>query len=252
MTGGLDRPAAGPDLPDITKRQPIDELAEMLRSLPDQPRSDSGEAGENLELPTDRTRPMSVEDVSANDQSLIRRCRDGDVDAFGGLVLRYQDRLFGTLVHLLGSLDDARDVTQDAFVLAFEKLATFRGESAFYSWLFRIAYNAAMTRKRKERRQPASIDEARRQHGDQLSDERADADPAAALDTEERQAIVRRALNELAEDYRTAIILKEIEGLQYDEIAQIVGCPIGTVRSRIHRARHELREKLSRTIKHET
>jgi len=206
---------------------------------------------ENRELTRAGNRHMSVEDVSPNDQSLIRQCRAGDVDAFGGLVLRYQDRLFGTLVHLLGSFDDARDVTQDAFILAFEKLSTFRGDSAFYSWLFRIAYNAAMTRKRKDRRQLESIDEAREQRGEELADERTDTDPAAALDSEERQGMVRRALDDLAEDYRTAIILKEIDGLQYEEIANIVGCPIGTVRSRIHRARHELREKLSRTIKNE-
>ena len=166
-------------------------------------------------------------------------------------MLRYQDRLYATLVHLLGSLDDARDVTQDAFVLAFEKLGTFRGDSAFYSWLFRIAYNAAMTRKRKDRRQPGSIERARQERGEEPSDERLDTDPGAALDSEERQGLVRNALDELGEDYRTAIVLKEIDGLRYDEIAEIVGCPIGTVRSRIHRARHELRDKLSRTIKSE-
>jgi RNA polymerase sigma-70 factor (ECF subfamily) len=233
--------------------QPIDELSAMIRSLPDEPSCvrETRVAGEKLELPRDGRRHMSVEDVSANDQSLIHRCRAGDVDAFGGLVLRYQDRLFGTLVHVLGSFDDARDVTQDAFVLAFEKLATFRGDSAFYSWLFRIAYNAAMTRKRKERRPTVSIDEARQKRGEELRDERTGADPAGALDIEERQGMVRRALDDLAEDYRTAIVLKEIEGLRYEEIAEIVGCPIGTVRSRIHRARHELREKLSRTIKNE-
>jgi len=196
-------------------------------------------------------RPFPVEDASVNDQSLILRCRAGDVDAFGSLVLRYQDRLYATLAHLLGSLEDARDVTQDAFVLAFEKLGTFRGDSAFYSWLFRIAYNAAMSRKRRERRPAASIEQDRERRGEELRDLRADADPGAALDSEERQTLVRRALDELAEDYRTAIVLKEIDGLRYDEIAHIVGCPIGTVRSRIHRARHELREKLSRTIKTE-
>jgi RNA polymerase sigma-70 factor (ECF subfamily) len=173
------------------------------------------------------------------------------VDAFGSLVLRYQDRLYATLAHLLGSLEDARDVTQDAFVLAFEKLGTFRGDSAFYSWLFRIAYNAAMSRKRRERRPATSIDEIRERRGDDIHDLRADADPGAAIDSEERQSLVRRALDELADDYRTAIVLKEIDGLRYDEIAELVGCPIGTVRSRIHRARHELREKLSRTIKTE-
>jgi RNA polymerase sigma-70 factor, ECF subfamily len=208
-------------------------------------------ASESPELAEVPAHLMSLNDVSANDTSLITRCRAGDMDAFGDLVLRYQDRLYATLAHLLGSLDDARDVTQDAFVLAFEKLATFRGDSAFYSWLFRIAYNAAMTRKRKERRRPASIDGARQQRGIEPRDERADADPSAALHSEERQHLVHEALAELGEDYRTAIILKEIEGLRYDEIALIVGCPIGTVRSRIHRARHELRDRLSRTIQSE-
>lgn len=195
---------------------------------------------------------MPMEQVSATDLALIRRCRAGDVEAFGGLVARYQDRLFATLAHLLGSLEDAREVTQDAFVLAFQKLGTFRGDSAFYSWLFRIAYNAAMTRRRKDRRHhPASIDLARQRLGEEPRDERPGADPTSALDRQERQRMVRRALAELGEDYRTAIVLKEIDGLRYDEIADIVGCPIGTVRSRIHRARQELREKLGRTIRSE-
>ena len=143
------------------------------------------------ELKDNATRLKSLDDVSANDQSLIRRCRAGDVDAFGGLVLRYQDRLYGTLVHLLGSLDEARDVSQDAFVLAFEKLSTFRGDSAFYSWLFRIAYNAAMTRKRKERRKASSIDAALQERGDEPHDNRLDADPSAALHSEEQQQMVQ-------------------------------------------------------------
>lgn len=206
---------------------------------------------ESQELADDAKRLRSTDTVSANDHSLISRCRAGDVDAFGGLVLRYQDRLYATLVHLLGSLEDARDVTQDAFVLAFEKLGTFRGDSAFYSWLFRIAYNAAMTRKRKERRRPSSIETARTERGAEPSDHRLDADPSSAMHSDERQQMVQEALAELGEDYRTAIVLKEIDGLRYDEIAEIVGCPIGTVRSRIHRARHELRERLSRTIQNE-
>lgn len=193
-----------------------------------------------------------MEDVSANDLTLIRRCQAGDLEAFGDLVTRYQDRLYGTLVQILGSLEDARDVSQDAFVLAFQKLGSFRGEAAFYSWLFRIAYNAAMTRRRKERGQrPVSVEAVREQLGEEPLDGRTETDPAFAMETEERQQMVRRALDELAEDYRTALVLKEIDGLRYDEIAEIVDCPIGTVRSRIHRARQELRDKLSRTMKSE-
>jgi RNA polymerase sigma-70 factor, ECF subfamily len=193
---------------------------------------------------------MPMDEVSANDLLLIERCRAGDTQAFGDLVVRYQDRLYGTLVHLLGSLEDAREVSQDAFVLAFQKLGSFRGDSAFYSWLFRIAYNAAMTRRRKDRhREAASTDAARERLGEEPSDSSPGADPSFGMQVEERRELVRKALAGLADEYRTVIVLKEIDGLQYDEIAAIVGCPIGTVRSRIHRARHELRDKLSRTLK---
>jgi len=196
---------------------------------------------------------MPEEVVNTNDLALIRRCRTGDAEAFGDLVLRYQDRLFGTLVHILGSLEDARDTAQDAFVLAFQKLDSFRGDSAFYSWLFRIAYNAAMTRRRKDRHSNhSSVEAAREQHGSEPQDERPSADPEYALQSEERQQLVRTALEELAEEYRVALVLKEMDGLRYDEIARIVDCPIGTVRSRIHRARQELRDKLSRAMKSET
>jgi RNA polymerase sigma-70 factor (ECF subfamily) len=161
--------------------------------------------------------------------------------------------LFGTLVHMLGSFDDARDVAQDAFVLAFQKLDTFRGDSAFYSWLFRIAYNTAVSRRRKDRRggHQTSLEAAREQAGAEPQDNRPATDPTHSLHTEERQTIVRQALDELAEEYRTVLVLKEMEGLRYDEIAEIVDCPIGTVRSRIHRARHEMREKLGRVLRTE-
>ena len=194
---------------------------------------------------------MSTNNVSTQDVAAINRCLAGDADAFGDLVTRYQDRLFGTLVHMLGSFEDARDVGQDAFVLAFQKLDTFRGDSAFYSWLFRIAYNTAISRRRKDRRSAnqASLDMAREQTGAEPQDNRPTADPSFSLQSEERQTIVRQALDELAEEYRTVLVLKEMEGLRYDEIAEIVDCPIGTVRSRIHRARHEMREKLGRVLR---
>jgi len=193
---------------------------------------------------------MNSDDVNTTDAALIGRCRAGDREAFGGLVTRYQDRLYGTLSRLLGSMDDARDVCQDAFVLAFRRLDTFRGDAEFYSWLFRIAYNAAMTRRRK-RRPRQSLDVANEISGFEPSDERSGADPTESLQSIEHQELVRNALRGLAEDYRTVLVLKEIEGLQYEEIAEICGCPIGTVRSRIHRARNELREALARALQDE-
>jgi RNA polymerase sigma-70 factor, ECF subfamily len=187
--------------------------------------------------------------VSAADQELITECLAGSADAFGQLVLRYQNRLYNTLVNITGSAEDARDVAQDAFVHAFQKLSTFRGQSAFYSWLFRIALNAAISRKRKTKRTVASIDAARENAGIEPTDTHPDTHPSHSMEVSERQALVRQGLAQLSEEFRTVLILKEIEGLKYDEIAEMVDCPIGTVRSRIHRARVELRQKLEILLK---
>ena len=189
--------------------------------------------------------------VKSDDLRLIELTLAGETEAFGELVLRYQDRLFGTLAHMLGSMHDAHDVAQDAFLSAFEKLSTFRRESSFYSWLFRIAYNAAVSSRRKRRHETASIDNHQQRTGTEPADTRPSTDPSRALQTTENQEQVRNALSQLGEDYRDAIILKEIEGLQYAEIAELLNCPIGTVRSRIHRARQELRDRLARVVERE-
>lgn len=189
--------------------------------------------------------------VKSDDLRLIESTLAGDTEAFGKLVLRYQDRLFGTLVHLLGSVHDARDVGQEAFVSAFEKLATFRRESSFYSWLFRIAYNTAISSRRRRHRTTGSLDQRREDTGVEPADLSPAMNPAHRLESEETQQLVRDALEQLGPDYRDALILKELEGLRYDEIAEIQNCPIGTVRSRIHRARQELREKLTRVVQRE-
>lgn len=186
--------------------------------------------------------------MSADDRALIDRCLAGDTEAFGRLVVRYQDRLYGTLVHVLGSTQDALDVAQEAFVLAYQNLASFRGDSAFYSWLFRIARNAAVSFRRRDRR-PRSIDHGRDVYGDEPVDASESADPTMGLAADERRQMVQTALGELAEEYRTPLVLKEMDGLRYEEIAEVMEIPIGTVRSRIHRARGELREKLVRALK---
>jgi RNA polymerase sigma-70 factor (ECF subfamily) len=182
--------------------------------------------------------------VQNDDDKLIAECLQGETNAFGRLVTRYQDRLYHSLSSMLGSTEEARDVAQDAFVHAFQKLHTFRGQSAFYSWLFRIALNAAANRHRKEHRRAVSIDAARDQSGIEPRDPHPASYPGFALEVSERQALVRGALAELSPEHRTVLILKEIEGLSYEEIAAIVDCPVGTVRSRIHRGRLDLRARL--------
>ncbi|MFV0444048.1 MAG: sigma-70 family RNA polymerase sigma factor [Planctomycetaceae bacterium] len=190
--------------------------------------------------------------MTFDDRALIDRSLAGDTDAYGRLVARYQDRLYGTLVHLLGSAQDAYDVAQETFLLAWQNLATFRGDSAFYSWLFRIAHNAAVSFRRRDRRATRSLDRSRDLHGDEPVDPRPTTDPAAGMVTDERREIVQAALTELPEEYRTVLVLKDMDGLRYEEIAEIIGCPVGTVRSRIHRARSELRDKLVRAMKSES
>lgn len=193
---------------------------------------------------------MDVPILITDDQLLIERCRSGHPEAFGDLVSKYQRRLVRTLGTLLGNGHDALDVAQDAFLKAYLNLDSFRGDAAFYSWLFRIAWNGAATLRRKQRvRASASLDAIREMSGSEPDDLSPTSDPTRALQISEDQQLLRQSLNELAEDYRTALILKEIEGLSYEEIASLTDCPIGTVRSRIHRARQELRAKLDRTLK---
>lgn len=187
--------------------------------------------------------------MSKTDADLIAEAVRGQTEAFGQLVVRYQNRLFNSLVGVLGGAEDARDITQDAFVQAFQKLHTFRGDSQFYSWLYRIALNTSASQKRKKRRVLVSIEATRAQTGMEPIDVHPAAQPEYGLEISERQTAVRLALQELSEEFRTVLVLKEIDGLRYEEIAEIVACPIGTVRSRIHRARLELRNRLCRLLK---
>jgi RNA polymerase sigma-70 factor (ECF subfamily) len=185
------------------------------------------------------------------DQTLIDQCLAGRREAFGQLVERYQHRLYHGLLHALGSAEDAQDIAQEAFVNAFEKLSSFKGQAAFYSWLFRIALNAAVSARRKTRRMSVSVDSRRDENGLEPTDENPSNEPSYAMDVSDRQRLVQRALAELSEEFRTALVLKEIEGMSYEEIAEVMEVPLGTVRSRIHRARLELRAKLAMLLKPE-
>jgi RNA polymerase sigma-70 factor (ECF subfamily) len=175
-----------------------------------------------------------------DDNWLIAACREGKTEAFGVLVSRYQDRLYPTVFRLTGCAEDAWDLLQEAFLRAYEKLERFHGESSFYTWVYRIAINLALSDRRKHRhaaRASAPLS------GDP-PDPHGDEDPAAPLERAERDALVQRALDSLAPDHRTVVVMKEFDGLRYDEIGAMLGVPIGTVRSRLHRARSELRDRL--------
>lgn len=176
-----------------------------------------------------------------DDAQLIDEALAGVSASFGQLVAKYQDRLYNTLVHVLGSRDDAYDVAQDAFVQAFLKLESFQRSSAFYTWLYRIAVNLAISQRRR-RKTTGSLDDGKQQTGDEPAG-RADP-PNARIEQRERAQQVQAALATLSDDHRTILILREIDGCCYETIAQMLDLPVGTVRSRLHRARMELRDQL--------
>jgi len=181
------------------------------------------------------------------DQQLVERAQHGDRQAFDLLVSKYQRKLGRLLSRFIRDPAEVEDVTQEAFVKAYRALPSFRGESAFYTWLYRIGINTAKNYLvAMGRRAPTTTefdsDEAEAfEDGDQLRDINT---PESMLMSKEIAATVQVAMEELPEDLRTAIELREIEGLSYEEIANIMNCPIGTVRSRIFRAREAIAAKL--------
>jgi RNA polymerase sigma-70 factor, ECF subfamily len=178
----------------------------------------------------------------SDDASLIAATLAGDSAAFGRLVAAYQDRLYNSLLRVLRSSEDAADIVQDAFVRAYTKLDTFRGTSAFYTWLYRIAFNLAMSHARRGHK-TASLDDRKSLIGEEPMDGEPTAE--AGVMQQERAELVHAALGELSMDYRQILVLREIDGCRYDEIAEILDLPVGTVRSRLFRARLQMRDLLT-------
>jgi RNA polymerase sigma-70 factor (ECF subfamily) len=184
--------------------------------------------------------------VSADDRRLIADCLQGDSAAFGELVRRYQDRLYNTVLRLVGNAEDALDVVQDAFLHAYQALHGFKGDSLFFTWLYRIAINTAISLKRKHR-VTLRIDSGR---PDGATAEPMDtseySQPGYALEQAEQERRIQQALNGLSPEHRAVLIMKDMEGQKYEVMAEMLQVPIGTIRSRLHRARMELRDLLSR------
>jgi len=181
-----------------------------------------------------------------NDQQLVQRVQKGDKSAFDLLVLKYQHRVLKLVSRFVNDAAEAEDVAQEAFLKAYRALPAFRGESAFYTWLYRIAINTAKNALVSNRRRPVDFD-LDLQDPDQYERQAKlkDADtPEGVLLTDEIRLVVEKALEQLPEDLRTAIVLRELEGLSYEEIAEAMDCPVGTVRSRIFRAREAIDKKL--------
>jgi RNA polymerase sigma-70 factor (ECF subfamily) len=181
------------------------------------------------------------------DQQLVERAQKGDKRAFELLVMKYQRKLGRLLSRMVRDAAEIDDITQEAFIKAYRALPQFRGESAFYTWLYRIAVNTAknylMAKGKREVATSDMVDE----DGEGMEDVLMPHDiatPEAELQTKQIAKAVNETVDALPEELRTAITLREIEGLSYEEIAQMMDCPIGTVRSRIFRAREAIAEKI--------
>jgi RNA polymerase sigma-70 factor (ECF subfamily) len=184
--------------------------------------------------------------VSADDSQLVERCRAGDLSAFEPLVLKYRQRVWRLAYQTLGDREEAWDVAQEAFVRAYQALPRFRGQSAFYTWLFRIVVNLATDRWRQQAAQARAFGSEpvpEEEWGRSLPDP-AEGPERRALRAADRD-LIRRALDSLPPNHRTIIMLSDIEGLSYREIAEVLRVPMGTVMSRLHNARRRLKVLLA-------
>ena len=182
----------------------------------------------------------------AADQLLVDRVQQGDKSAFDVLVRKYQHKIVKLVMRYVRDPTEALDVSQEAFLKAYRALPGFRGESAFYTWLYRIAINTAKNYLVAARRRPLEYDldpQDPEQYDTQARLKDVDTPEGLAL-SEEIRHTVNRAIEQLPDDLRTAIILREIEGMSYEEIARTMQCPVGTVRSRIFRAREAIDKRL--------
>ena len=184
--------------------------------------------------------------VDNNDKELVKRAQKGDTVAFDALVTKYHLKVVNLVMRFVKDSDDAQDVAQEAFIKAYRGLKNFRGDSAFYTWLYRIAINSAknylVSQSRKTPAYAVDIDDA--EHIESATALKEYDTPEGNMLTGEIEETVYRAIRELPDDLKTAITLRELEGMTYDEIALVMECPIGTVRSRIFRTREAIDKHL--------
>ena len=188
---------------------------------------------------------MPGSERKADDRALVERAAQGDRDAFGALVLRHQNRVFNVAYQVVRNREDALDVAQEAFAKAFASLASFKGEAGFTTWIHRIVVNLAIDCLRRRRRgDSTAYDDRLAVPEDIESGQAAPDDPATVVESRQVQSLLARGIQALPPAHRAVLILREIEGLSYDEIARAVGCNLGTVMSRLFYARRKLRKVL--------
>lgn len=198
-------------------------------------------------MASDVSTAMNVGGFS-DESHLVDRALQGDRGAFTRLVELNQDRLFASMIHVTGSPEEAEEVVQEAFIRAFVKLDTFQRNSQFFTWLYRIAFNSALTRRRKKRAR-ISLEYTRETTGMEVVDGGQPVDEG--LLSRERVELVRRAMRELSDEHRAILVLREMEEHSYETIAEVLEISIGTVRSRLSRARRQLKLTLEAMIREE-
>lgn len=201
-------------------------------------------ASQPVGLALERAFPATTEEAR-----FVRELQAGSEEAFTALLEAYQHPVFNLIAHIVENNTDAADVLQDVFLKVFRGIRHFHGDSSLKTWIYRIAVHEASNHRRswirRHRREPVSLDERTTQPVASLAEERSET-PYQALELSERQAVVKRALASLAQPYRTVVVLREIEGLSYEEIAKVAGVAEGTVKSRLMRGRELLRQKIMR------
>ncbi|MDG2278228.1 MAG: RNA polymerase sigma factor RpoE [Pseudomonadales bacterium] len=182
------------------------------------------------------------------DKELVRRVQKGDQAAFDLLFVRYQSKIVNLISRYVSDQEETLDVAQEAFIKAYRALPRFRGESQFYTWLYRIAINTAKNHLVARSRRPpgVDVDVDEIEYRDDATALRDSETPEAALARDQVQATIHQALNDLPEDLKSALTLREFDGLSYEQIADIMECPVGTVRSRIFRAREFVDQRMQR------
>ncbi|MDX2411805.1 MAG: RNA polymerase sigma factor RpoE [Woeseiaceae bacterium] len=187
----------------------------------------------------------------STDKELVKRVQKGEKGAFDLLVLKYERKIINLVMRYVRDPEQALDITQEAFIKAYRALPRFRGDSAFYTWLYRIAVNTAKNYLAAQRRRPMDIEldlQDPEQYGLHAKLKESDTPEGLAL-SQELQDTLERAIAALPDDLRQAIILRELDGMSYEEIAQTMECPVGTVRSRIFRARDAIGKKVGTLVK---
>ena len=202
-----------------------------------------------------RSIPVSAEysrmSNESTDKELVKRVQKGDKGAFDLLVLKYEQKIVNLVMRYVRDPEQALDISQEAFIKAYRALPRFRGDSAFYTWLYRIAVNTAKNYLAAQRRRPIDIEldlQEQEHYGLHAKLKETDTPETVSM-SHELQETLERAIESLPDDLRTAIILRELDGMSYEEIAQTMDCPVGTVRSRIFRARDAIGKKVGTLVR---